>query len=61
MTKPTFTEFELSKMAHALHEYIFALIGESRYEDDSMLFAIRDYINLYEKVADYRNDFEEMI
>lgn len=54
--KPVFTEHELSQVAHAIHEYIFALVEEGKYEDDSVLFAIRDYINLYDKVADYHTD-----
>lgn len=57
---PEFTVNELSKLANALREYIFSLIEEGRYDDDSVLFAINDYINLYEKIACYRDDSEEV-
>lgn len=48
------TEYELGQLADAMHYRICSLLDECKYEDDSVLFAVRDYVNTYEKIADYR-------
>lgn len=50
-----FTAFEMNIFARCLKAWIYSEMRQAElYKDDTHLMCLRDAINLYEKVADYR-------
>lgn len=55
MNEPKFTDFELNIIARAMHDSIVnRMTSMSACYDDSYLFALKDEIEVYERLASYR-------